>query len=375
MSAELGGGPWFCDANAGAPALPEVLEEFVVAERRFPANPSSVHAAGRDARGALEQARERIAAALQVGGNDVVFTSGGTEAGNLAVRGLGDLSRPVLLGELEHPAVRESAQQRGQIVWDVDATGAVVVTTPPEPVGLVALVHAQSEVGTLQPVEAAAEVAQGAGAPLFVDAAQTLGRVALQPVLALDAVVALSPHKAGGLRGHGVLVGRDLHARLAPLMHGGGQEFGLRPGTQSVALAGANALAIELAVEACDERAARMIQNRDAFAAAVRDSGCRHRVLTPLHASVPNTIMLCFEGLDGRSLLPALDLAGVQASHGSACSSGSPTPPPVLAAMNVDAALARSCVRFSFDWFDRVDACSRAGATVGAVALRLCKKK
>ena len=135
MSAELGGGPWFCDANAGAPALPEVLEEFVVAERRFPANPSSVHAAGRDARGALEQARERIAAALQVGGNDVVFTSGGTEAGNLAVRGLGDLGRPVLLGELEHPAVRESAQQRGQIVWDVDATGAVVVTTPPEPVG------------------------------------------------------------------------------------------------------------------------------------------------------------------------------------------------------------------------------------------------
>ncbi|MEC7726898.1 MAG: aminotransferase class V-fold PLP-dependent enzyme [Planctomycetota bacterium] len=369
------GGPWFCDANAGGPALPEVLEEFVAIERRFPANPSSAHAGGREARGALEQARERVAAAIGARASDVVFTSGGTEAGNLAVRGRGDLDRPVLLGELEHPAVRESARARGCIAWDVDGTGAVIVTPPRAPIGLVAIVHAQSEVGTLQPVEAAADVACREAVPLFVDAAQTLGRVALQPLFDLGAVVALSPHKAGGLRGNGVLVGRDLSARLAPLMHGGGQELGLRPGTPSVALAAANALAIELATETCDQRAEQMRQNRDAFAQAVQTSGCQHQVLTPLRDSVPNTIMMCFDGLDGRSLLPALDLAGVQASHGSACSSGSPTPPPVLAAMSVDVARARSCVRFSFDWFERRDGCARAGATVGEVALRLCKKK
>ncbi|MCK5943688.1 MAG: aminotransferase class V-fold PLP-dependent enzyme [Planctomycetes bacterium] len=369
-----GKGPWFCDANAGAPALPEVLEEFVAIERRCPANPASAHAAGRRARGVLEQARERIAAALRIASSDVLFTSGGTEAANLAVRGLGDPALPVLLGDLEHPAVREAAAQRGSLGWDIDATGRAVVAAPERPVGLVALMHAQSEVGTLQPVDEAGRLARELGVPLFVDAAQTLGRVALDDVLASGAHVALSPHKAGGLRGHGVLVGNELHGNLRPLMHGGGQELGLRPGTQSPALAAANALAIERAVEQREERAARMGENLDAFLAALRATGCAHQVLTPLTNSIPNTVMLCFADVDGRNLLPALDLAGVQASHGSACSSGSPTPPRILRAMAVDDALARACVRFSFDWFDRRRECAEAGALVGDVVLALRKK-
>jgi len=368
-------GPWFCDANAGAPALDEVLEEFCAVERRCPANPASAHGAGRRARGELEQARERIAAALQIPSSDVLFTSGGTEAANLAVRGLGDPSLPVLLGDLEHPAVRESAAQRGTIAWQVDTNGAVVVTAPEQAIGLVALVHAQSEVGTLQPVIQAAEIARTSRVPLLVDAAQSLGRVALDDVFAEGAVVALSPHKAGGLRGHGVLAGRELHGLLRPLMHGGGQELGLRPGTQSPALAAANALAIERAVQTHEERATRMRQNRDAFLDALRATNCAHRVLTPLANSIPNTAMLCFEELDGRNLLPALDLAGVQASHGSACSSGSPTPPRILQAMTIEESLARACVRFSFDWFDRRESCAQVGRVVGDVVLRLRKKK
>lgn len=368
-------GPWFCDANAGVPALPEVVEEFVRVERGCPANPSSAHAAGRRARGALEQARERVAAAMQVAADEIVFTSGGTEAGNLAVRGLGDTTLPVLMGDLEHPAVRESARQRGTVSWDVDGAGCVVVTSPAEAIGLVALVHAQSEVGTLQPVEDAAGVASRRGVPLFVDAAQTLGRVPLEPVVAAGAAVALSPHKAGGLRGNGVLVGKDVHKHLQPLMYGGGQELGLRPGTPSVALAAANALAIERAVVGCAKRSERMARNRAAFLASLRATDCEAQVLTPLQQSVPNTIMMCFEGVDGRSLLPALDLAGVQASHGSACSSGSPTPPRVLAAMGVTEPRARACVRFSFDWLDREGECAQVGAIVGAIALRLSKKK
>ena len=368
-------GPWFCDANAGVPALPEVVDEFIRVEQQFPANPASAHAAGRRARGALEQARELIAEAMQVAREDVVFTSGGTEAGNLAIRGLGDINLPVLMGDLEHPAVHESAAQRGTIAWDVDESGCVVVTNPQDPVGLVALVHAQSEVGTLQKVEEAAAVAAGCEAPVFVDAAQTLGRVPLGSVIDTGAAVALSPHKAGGLRGNGALVGHDIHRRLRPLMYGGGQELGLRPGTPSVALAAANAMATKLAVRECERRAEVMLRNRAAFHGALVATGCPAQVLTPLQQSIPNTIMMCFEGVEGRSLLPALDLAGVQASHGSACSSGSPTPPRVLASMKVSEQLARACVRFSFDWFERDEECAQIGALVGALALRLRKKK
>ena len=366
-------GPWFCDANAGTPALPEVLDEFLGVERSCPANPASAHTAGRRARGVLERARERVAAAVNVAPGDVIFTSGGTEAANLAVRGLGDPALPVLLGDIEHPAVRESASQRGLITWEVDTTGAALVTPPPRPVGLIALVHAQSEVGTLQPIDKAVEVARNCDVPAFIDAAQTLGRVPLDPVISAGAVVALSPHKAGGLRGHGALVGHDLHKHLKPLMHGGGQELGMRPGTPSVALAAANALAIEVAVRDQAQRADAMSRNRDAFLRGLRRSECTHQTLTPLAASVPNTIMMCFGGVEGRSLLPALDLAGVHASHGSACSSGSPTPPRVLASMRVEERLARACVRFSFDWFARPEACEHVGAVVGAVVLRLRK--
>lgn len=373
MSAR-GGDSWFCDANAGAPALPEVLDLFMDVERRFPANPASAHAAGRRARGALEQAREQVAAALGVAAGDVVFTSGGTEAANLAVRGLGDPSLPVLAGDLEHPAVREAAAQRGCVGWDVGEAGAVLVTEPRAAVGLVALVHAQSEVGTLQPIAAAAAVAQGCGVPLFVDAAQTLGRAPLGPVFEAGAAVALSPHKAGGLRGSGVLAGHGIHAGLRPLMFGGGQEMGARPGTPSVALAAANALAIERAVAERAQRAENMGRNRESFLRALGAVDDAHRVLTPLADSVPNTIMVWFGGVEGRYLLPALDLAGVHASHGSACSSGSPTPPRVLAAMHIGDDDARACVRFSFDWSDAAADCARAGEVVGEVVGRLRKK-
>jgi cysteine desulfurase len=232
---------WFLDWNAGAPAREDVLACFLDVERSCPANPASAHADGRRARGVLEAARSRIAAALELEPDDVVFTSGGTEAANLAVLGLGDPALPVLLSPAEHPAVWEPAHARGVHLWSVDQRGAARVTAPEVPVGLLCLVHAQSELGTLQPVLEAAELAASLRRPLFVDAAQALGRTPLRPVLARGAVVGLSPHKAGGLRGHGVLAGRGLHRALRPLLRGGGQELGLRPGTQSPALDAANA--------------------------------------------------------------------------------------------------------------------------------------
>lgn len=366
--------PYFCDWNAGAPALEEVLAAFVAAEHAAPANPSSVHTSGRRARAVLEQARQRIAELFGIAPTDVVFTSGGTEAANLAVLGLGDLRLPMALAPTEHPAVFEAARRRGMREWLVDATGAAVITDPGPGVGLLGLVHAQSELGTLQPIAAVAELARQLQVPWFVDAAQTLGREPLRPVLDAGAVVALSPHKVGGLRGHGVLLGRGLQAKLRPVLHGGAQEFGLRPGTPSPALAAANALAIELAVHEQPQRAATMQAARAAFLTGLAATGVAHRVLTPLERSLANTVMVLFSGVDGRSLVPTLDLAGVHASHGSACSSGAPTPPRILGAIGLDESAARACVRFSFGWREGPEAARAAGELVGAIVVARQKK-
>lgn len=365
----------YCDANAGLPAEPDVLERFLEVERSCPGNPSSVHAPGRRSRAELEAARARIAAAMQVAPHDVVFTSGGTEAANLAVLGLGARHSPVLLAEVEHPAVHEPALARGIVPMGVDASGrAIVPAAPSEPIGLVALVHAQSELGTVQPVDDAIALAARLGVPCFVDAAQTLGRLPLASIVRAGAVISLSPHKCGGLRGHGVLLGLRLAERLQPLLRGGAQEHGLRAGTSSPSLAAANALAIERATNEQLSRAASMADARAAFLGGLRDSGVEHVVLTP-DDSLPNTAMVRFPWVDGRSLLPTLDLAGLFASHGSACSSGSPTPPRILRALGLDESSARTCVRFSFGWKESRDELARAGLRAGRVVAARQKKK
>ncbi|MBL8756592.1 MAG: aminotransferase class V-fold PLP-dependent enzyme [Planctomycetes bacterium] len=364
----------FCDWNAGAPASDEVLATFVDIERRCPGNPASPHTTGRRARTVLEDSRQRIADAFGVPAADVVFTSGGTEAANLAVLGLGDADLPVYASATEHPAVHEPSLLRGVRPFAVDPTGVAQVVDPGAPIGLVCLVHAQSELGTLQPVDAALRLAVARGIPLFVDAAQTLGRVPVQPVVAGGAVVALSPHKAGGLRGHGVLLGHDLHRRLRPLLRGGAQELGLRPGTQSPALAAANAEAILRALHETTERAATMAAMRATFLDGLQASGVACRVLTPLDNSIPNTVMVHFPRVDGRNLVPALDLAGVHASHGSACSSGAVQPPRILRAIGLADDDARACVRFSFGWHGAVETLCEAGARVGAVVAARQKK-
>lgn len=363
----------FLDHNAGAPVDERVLAHFAVVERDCPGNPSSVHGVGRRARAVVEDARERIAAALAVRGDDVLFVSGGTEANNLAVLGLGEPGAPVLLAAVEHPSVREPAALRGTLAWAVDASGCAIVAEPEGKPGLVALVHAQSEVGSLQPVAEAAQLAQRLGVPLHVDAAQTLGRVPLHDVVRLADSVSLSPHKCGGLRGAGVLVVREAERALRPLLRGGAQEHGLRPGTTSPSLAAATAVAVELAVREQPVRAASMARARDAFVRELARAAPPHRLLTPQEA-LPNTAMVAFVGVDGRNLLPAIDLAGVAASHGSACSSGSPQPPRVLLAMGLDESEARACVRFSFGAGLDDELAREAARRVAAAVARAQKK-
>lgn len=355
------------DHNAGTVVEPAVLERFVEVQQREPGNPASVHACGRSARAVLESARHDLALALGVGNDQVVLTSGGTEANNLAVLGLGEPGQPVLLAGVEHPSVLRPAERRGIRWWAVSPLAVAEPARPDRPVGLVCLVHGQSEVGSLQPIAAAAAIARELGVPLHVDASQTLGRVPLDEVVRLADSVSLSPHKAGGLRGCGVLVTRE-PSRLRPLLLGGAQEHGLRPGTQSPALAAATALAVRLAIEQQPARAAAMRRSRDAFAAEL--AAVDHIRLTPENA-LPNTLAVRFPGIDGRNLVPALDMAGIEASQGSACSSGSPTPPRVFSAMGLADEPARQCVRFSVSHRTSIADAARAARTVAAVVARL----
>jgi len=363
---------YYLDHNATSPADPRVLERFMQVERDCPGNPASVHAAGRRARATVEAARSQAARALGVGPADLLFTSGGTEANNCAVLGLGDPNLPVLLAPTEHPSVLEPARARGTVEWPVDREGRAIVAAVDQPVGLVCLTHAQGETGTLQPVNTAADLADDLHAPLHVDAAQTLGRAPLEAVMAQADSVAFSCHKAGGLRGSGLLFVGEANKLLRPLLRGGGQQSRLRPGTMSPAMAAASALTVELAVTEQQERAQRMHAARSAFLANLGSLSVR--VLTPLEGSVPNTLMLALDVVDGRSLLPALDLEGIAASRGSACSAGTPQPPLILSAMGLDDRVARACVRISFGPLDDIEFATAAALRFASIVARLLKK-
>ncbi len=342
-----------------------MLEVFLAVERSCPGNPSSAHAAGRRARLVLEEARAEAAAALGVASDAIVFLSGGTEANHLAIRGLGDPALPVLCSDVEHKSALAAAATRGTVRWRVDRDGRAEVVAPTQPVGLIVLAHAQGEVGSLQPVAVAGALARQLGVPLHVDAAQTLGRVSLAAALGVADTLALSVHKAGGLRGASVLVVSGRRPRA--LLSGGGQELGLRSGTVSPSLAAATARAIALAVTETEARAARMQAARDALAAALTDKVALDRI-TPDEHTLPNTLLVHIAGVDGRALLPALDLAGVLASQGSACTSGAPEPPAILIAMGHDEPFARRCVRFSTSAHtsiaDAIDAAQRIAEIV-----------
>lgn len=359
----------YFDHNASMPVDPRVIERFLDCEGSRPANPGSLHASGRASREMLENARADVASALGLVPDDVLFVSGGTEANNLAIAGSGDTSLPVLSSPAEHPSSFDAAEPRGRVVVGVDRHGRVELDPPKVRFGLVCLVHAQNEVGTIQDVRRAREIADANRAPLHVDACQSVGRVLLDDVLEVADTIAISPHKFGGMRGGGMLVGRGVR-NLRPSMFGGNQEHGLRPGTPSPTLAAANAFAMCVALEETAQRAEKMRAARTAFERRIR--AVVSAVLTPADESgLPNTSMCRFDGVDGRNLLPALDMVGVEASIGSACSSGSPTPPRVLLAMGLDEPDARCCVRFSFAHTTTLDEVEEGARRVESVVTRM----
>jgi cysteine desulfurase len=354
--------PVYCDYNAGAP----VRAEAAVAMSRALAaggNPSSVHGVGRRMRAMIEDARERIAAALEARAENVVFTSGATEALHLALTSAGAAS--LIVSAVEHDAVFEHGVRalRADAVAPVDGDGVIDLAALAGLLGaaarpaLVAVQLANNETGVIQPIARVAALCREHGALLLVDAAQAFGRVPVS-IAELDAsYLVVSSHKLGGPPGAGALVLAP-GAPFATTRFGGGQERGRRPGTENGAALVGFATAVEWALRDLEAEAARVATLRDRFEAGLPDdavvfgrdappASSRHAGKMPA-VRLPNTSNFALPGLNAETAVIAMDLEGVAVSSGAACSSGKVRTSRVLAAMGVAPDLAKGALRVSF---------------------------
>ncbi len=348
----------YLDSNATTALLPQVWEAMHPYFTQSFGNPSSSHAAGRKARQALEDAREQVAALLHAHVDEVVFTSGATEANNLALFGLtqAKLGAHLLVAPIEHPCIVEPAKQlqkRGYAVeWlPVNTLGIVeqreVLNRIRDHTTLVSIMLANHETGTIQPVH---QIAKSIPKQVQIhsDAAQALGKIPVNFHALGVQSLSLSAHKFGGPKGIGALLlkrGTPLQAQ----MFGGHQQKGHRPGTEPVALTVGLATALKYAIENLAANTERMQQFKIRFWQQLQQ--CKPVVNGPLPDSpdvLPSTLNISFPGCRSELLLMKLDLAGVACSTGSACSSGSLLPSPVLEAMRVPPDVLDSAMRFSF---------------------------
>ncbi|HEV2548109.1 MAG TPA: cysteine desulfurase family protein [Stellaceae bacterium] len=339
----------YLDWNATAPLRPEAIAAMIDALQRC-GNPSSVHRFGREARRALEAARMQVAALVGAPAASVVFTSGGTEANQLALRGVGD--RAVVISAIEHDSVRQAVPHArvisvtGSGLLDL-ATLARLLDETAEP-ALVSIMLANNETGVIQPIAEAARLAHARGALLHCDAVQAAGKLPLDmAVLGVD-LLTLSAHKLGGPPGIGALVvGADVP--LAAHQTGGRQECGRRAGTENLpGIVGFGAAAEIAAAQLGDwDRVGRL---RDRIAQRLAATAPEAVVCGAAAPRLPNTLAIAMPGVPAATQVMALDLAGVMVSAGAACSSGKVTRSHVLDAMGVPPAEAECAIRVSLGW-------------------------
>ena len=358
----------YLDHNATTPIDAEVAEVMYQVHREGPVNPASPHAPGRHARNRLEDDRSRIAELLGAdtsasGSARVLFTSGGTESNNLALFGLVMFGRTcsppagnLVVSSLEHPSVREVAlhlQRLGmEVRWlpalasgEINAAAAAGLID--EQTRLVSVMSANNETGVVQPIDRLVEPCQRLKVPLHTDAVQAVGKVPVDFQRLGVASLSASAHKFHGPRGIGLLV---LQKQLDfwPLMYGGQQQLGYRPGTESVALVAGMCRALEIAVEKLEQNTRKMARARDQLQSLLQADHPEMVVNGSLADSrLPHTLNVSFPGLNRQALLMALDQQGVACSTGSACASGSSEPSPVLIAMGCPRPVVDGSLRIS----------------------------
>jgi cysteine desulfurase len=352
--------PIYLDHAATTPVRPEVFDAMTPFFGPRFGNPSSTHRWGREARAALDEARERVAKCIGARADEICFTSGGTESDNLAILGVWREAREVGLNAIvstpiEHKAIlgaiheahAEGAEER---FVDVDKTGTVTRESwdksVRDDVAICSIMWVNNEIGTIQPIPELAADAKSKGAVFHTDGVQAFGKVKIDAATQHFDLLSMSGHKIGAPKGIGALFIRR-GTKLHPLFHGGMQDRGRRPGTENVAYAVALATAAELTIAECDRECDRIRALRDRLEAnilaKVPDAVVHGRGAN----RAPHVLNISVPGTDAESMLMALDLQGIAASGGSACSSGSVTPSHVLSAIGVKPDLASAAVRMS----------------------------
>ena len=367
---------YYFDHNATTPVAPEVLETVVSCLGQVYGNASSIHHFGQGAKQRLEAARRQLAALINAAPQEIVFTSGGTEADNMAILGVvraaPDVRKHVITCAIEHPAVLTTCKQLAAEGVDITAlhvpSSGVVNSDDvrralrPETV-LISIMHANNELGTLQPIAEIAQIAREAAVPLHVDGVQALGRIPVDvQALGVD-LYSMSGHKLYAPKGAGALYVRR-GTRLAPISFGGHHERDRRPGTENVPGIAAFGAAAELAGSRLTEDGERLSALRDRLENAVLDRVHGAGINGSRFNRTPNTSNLYFDGIDGEAMVIALDLRGFAVSTGAACSSGALTPSHVLKAIGLSDDRARASMRFSLG---RVNTVEQVDALVEAI--------
>lgn len=363
----------YLDWNATAPLRAEALAALQEALLE-PGNPSSVHASGRAARRRVEDARLAVAALAGGDPERLIFTGGGTEANNLAI--LGQRAPHILVGGIEHDAVLAAAHSTGVPVRRIRATRDGIVDMDhlaellrEAPAGtLVAVMLANNETGAIQPVRAVADMVHAAGDVLHCDAVQAAGKIAVEAAALGADTLALSAHKIGGPQGVGALLVPG-PVDLLPLLRGGGQERGLRAGTENVAGIAAFGAAAKAALDGLPAQA-NVAALRDRLQAALLAAVPEALVHAAAVPRLPNTLCIALAGAPAETQVMAMDLAGVAVSAGSACSSGKVRPSHVLTAMGWPEAAAREAIRLSLGWSTDMAAVDAATGAYAALAAR-----
>lgn len=347
----------YLDHNATTPLDERVLEAMLPFLREGFGNPSSLHGFGRVARNALDTARQQVADLVGAHPSQVVFTSGGTEANNAALKGVAERAATghIAVSAVEHASVLGPAAALGRRGWRIDTLpvdgdgrvrrDAVAAALRPD-TALVSVMAANNETGTLQDLPAVAEALRGHGVRLHTDAVQAAGKVALDFAASGAHLMSLSAHKLYGPKGVGALV-VDKSLDWGPLLQGGDQERGRRAGTENVAAIAGFGRAAELARQELDRANAHLRGLRDRLEARLQEHLPEAVILGRDAERLPNTVMLALPGLDGETLLMGLDGQGFAVSSGAACGSAKNEPSHVLAAMGVPGELAQCSLRVS----------------------------